>query len=212
MKNWIILLLAAATVILSIRLASAPGVKTENEKTQMNENEMNVAYENILSRRSVRSYTARAVEDTVIEKLLRAGMAAPSARDARPWDFIVVTEQDLKEKIATASPNAAMAAKAPLAIVVCGNMDKTLDGVSAQYWIQDCSAATENILLAAHALGLGAVWCGFYPSQERQDALRGIFEIPANLVPLNVISIGYPEGLPTPKDKWDPSIIHYNKF
>lgn len=212
MKNWIILLLAAATVILSIRLASVPAAESTEDRKQMSTSEENVAYESILGRTSVRSYTARAVTDTVVEKLLRAGMAAPSARDARPWEFIVVTEPDLKERIAAASPNAAMAAKAPLVIVVCGNMEKALDGVSREYWIQDCSAATENILLAAHALGLGAVWCGFYPSQERQDALRGIFEIPANLVPLNVISIGYPEGLPTPKDKWDPSIIHYNKF
>lgn len=212
MKNWIILVLAAAVVILSVRFAeSRPEDRNEDNK---NTEEMaeNTAYENILTRMSVRSYTSETVPDSIIEKLLRAGMSAPSAVNKQPWEFVVITDPKLRAAIAEASPNAGMAAKAPLSIAVCGNLDKALEGRPQEYWIQDCSAASENILLAAHALGLGGVWCGFYPSEERIAALRKILNLPDNLIPLNVINIGYPEGEPAVKDKWKPENIHYNRY
>ena len=127
----------------------------------------NSVIENIMTRASVRSYQEKAVEKDKIVTLLKAGMAAPSAADKRPWHFVVVTDRKLLDGLAKANPNAAFAKKAPLAIVVCGDMSKTLQGGGKDFWIQDVSAASENILLAAHALGLGAVWTGTYPSPER---------------------------------------------
>lgn len=165
------------------------------------------AYDCIMTRSSVRAYTDEAVDDAAVEKLLRAGMAAPTARDARPWHFYVITERETLDKIAADFKNISMAAQAPMAIVVCGDMSKALDGEGQAYWIQDCSAATENILLAAHSLGLGAVWCGIYPITERVDQLRELLQIPSNLIPLNVIPIGHPSRAPKVKDKWDPSAV-----
>ena len=105
-----------------------------------------------------------------------------------------------------------MAAKAPLAIVVCGDMQKTLTGIGQGFWVQDCSAATENILLTANALGLGAVWTGLYPNEERAKAVRDVVKAPEHIVPLCVIVIGHPADTPTPKDKWKPENVSYNKF
>ena len=99
-----------------------------------------------------------------------------------------------------------------LAIVVCGNMDKALSGKGQAYWIQDCSAATENILLAAHALGLGAVWTGVYPMDDRVTAVSKAVKLPETIVPLCVIVIGHPAESPTPKDKWKPENVSYNEF
>lgn len=200
----------AVAAILSIGLATVSSCssecKNDNNTEVMNDN---AVYENILTRSSVRSYTDEAVPDSLVNKMLRAGMAAPTARDNRPWEFFVVTNPDIKNKVAETSKNAGMAAKAPLLIVVCGNMDKEPEGVGGEYWIQDCSAATENILLAAHSFGLGAVWCGVYPIQERVESVREILDIPVNMIPLNVICIGYPDGETSPKDKWNPECVRY---
>ena len=107
---------------------------------------------------------------------------------------------------------AGMAAKAPLAIVVCGDMKKTLEGGGRAFWIQDCSAATENILLAAHALGLGAVWTGTYPNDERVAAVADVLKLPETIIPLCTIVIGYPSEQPQPKDKWNPENVSYNEY
>lgn len=166
----------------------------------------------ILTRSSVRAYTTQPVEQDKVQKLLRAGMAAPSACDKRPWHFVVVTDKQQLKGLAEANPNASYAESAPLAIVVCGDMSKTLQGVEQQFWIQDCSAASENILLAAHAMGLGAVWTGTYPSTERCQAVARVLHLPSHLVPLNTIVIGYPSGKAHPKDKWNADNVTYNKF
>lgn len=210
MKNWLIILLAAACVILSVRFAreANSGDKQEKEENTME----NAAYENIMTRSSVRSYTDQEVADSVVEKLLRAGMAAPTAVNKQPWEFIVVNDTVTKNKILESSPNIRPLADAPLAIVVCGNLDLAVEGEGQSYWIQDCSAATENILLAANALGLGAVWCGIYPIEDRVKSLKETLQIPENIIPLNVICIGYPEGKPNIKDKWKPERIHYGKY
>jgi len=99
-----------------------------------------------------------------------------------------------------------------LAIAVCGDMEKALEGPAQAFWVQDCSAATENILLAAHALGLGAVWTGCYPMMERMTNVSQVLNLPANLVPLSVIVMGYPNEQPEPKDKWKPENVTYNRF
>ena len=168
--------------------------------------------ENIATRVSVRAYLDKAVEDVKIEKLLRAGMAAPSAVNKQPWHFVVVTDKQQLEALAEANPNAGMAAHAPLAIVVCGDLDRALEGIASEYWVQDCSAVTQNILLAANAMDLGAVWTGTYPIKERCDAVSKILQLPENVLPLNTIVIGYPERDNQPKDKWDPNKISYNIY
>lgn len=166
----------------------------------------------IMTRASVREYQDRPVEKDKVEKMLRAGMAAPTAMNRQPWHFVVVDDRTLLDSLATANPYAGMAAKAPLAIVVCGDMTKAIEGNGRNFWIQDASAATENILLAAHAMGLGAVWTGTYPAEERCEAVRRILRLPDSLIPLNTLVVGYPAGETQPKDKWLPENISYNGF
>ena len=167
--------------------------------------------DNILARTSVRSYQDRPVEQEKIEKLLRAGMAAPSAVDKRPWHFVVVTDRQVLNGLAEANPNAGMAARAPLAIVVCGDKTKALPRVP-DYWVQDVAAATENILLAAQGMGLGAVWTGTYPVTDRVEKVAAVLNLPDYIVPFCTIVIGYPDHYQAPKDKWDEGNISYNTF
>lgn len=203
--------LAIALVLVSLRLARTANVTPEATASAAPDSS-DAAIENIMTRSSVRAYTSEAVADSTVETLLKAGMAAPTAMDKRPWHFVAVTDKGRLAAVAEKMPNAKMAEKAPLAIVVCGNMNKAIpDEPGTQYWIQDCSAATENILLAAHALGLGAVWCGVTPIAERVADTRAIFDLPEHLIPLGIIVIGHPEGTPRIKDKWNPQDITYIK-
>ncbi len=172
----------------------------------------NAAIENIMTRTSIRSYTSRKVASDTVEMLLRAGMAAPTARNAQPWHFVVISDRAKLDELAGTNRHGKMLKEAPLAIAVCGDMSKALDGKGQEYWIQDCSAATENILLAAHALGLGAVWTGCYPMEDRVTAVTKVLNLPENIVPLCVIVIGYPNESPQPKDKWIPENVTYNEF
>lgn len=198
--------LAIALVFLCYKLAVTEGKRAQKQETS------EVVLNNILERTSVRSYLDKSIEDDKIEKLLRAGMAAPTAVNKQPWHFVVVTDKSLLQKLAKANPYAEMVARAPLAIVVCGDMTKALDGNAREFWVQDCSAASENILLAATGLGLGAVWTGTYPSEERCAAVSEVLGLPETLIPLNTIVIGYPDGEVTPKDKWQESNISYNMY
>lgn len=198
--------LAIALVFLCYKLALAGDGKVDEQDCS------EVVINNILNRTSVRSYEDRAVESEKVEKLLRAGMAAPTAANKQPWHFIVVTDKNQLKKLSEANPDAEMAAKAPLAIVVCGDIDKALEGDAREFWIQDCSAATENILLAATGMGLGAVWTGTYPSKERCATVAEALKLPESLIPLNTIVIGYPDTEPTPKDKWKKENISYNVY
>lgn len=189
-----------------LALAMTAGVSAQQRA------ESDAAIKNIMTRTSVRKYTNEAVSKANIETMLRAGMAAPTAVNKQPWHFVVVTDREQLNALAAANRGTGMAAKAPLAIVVCGDMQKTLSGVGQDFWVQDCSAATENILLAANALGLGAVWTGLYPNEDRAKAVRDVVKAPEHIVPLCVIVIGHPADNPTPKDKWKPENVSYNKF
>ncbi|HTZ40265.1 MAG TPA: nitroreductase family protein [Syntrophales bacterium] len=166
----------------------------------------------IFSRKSVRSYKDVAVPKEKIEMLVRAGMAAPTAVDKRPWEFIVITDKKLLSRLADALPYAQMAKQAAAGIVVAGDTKKQWGGRDSIYWIMDCSAASENILLAAESMALGAVWTAIYPEEGRAEAVRNILGLPGHIIPLNFIPIGVPQGTEKPKDKYNPAQIHWNKW
>lgn len=172
--------------------------------------EAQVAINNIMTRTSIRQYTDETVSKADIETMLRAGMAAPTAVNRQPWHFVAVTD---KAKLAElAGRRGGMIKQAGVAIVVCGNMDKAMQGPGQAFWVQDCSAATENILLAANAIGLGAVWTGCYPMDDRVAEVSKTLKLPEAIVPLCVIAIGHPAEQPAPKDKWKPENVSYNEF
>lgn len=169
--------------------------------------------DNIMTRTSVRAYTSDPVPAEAIETLLKAGMAAPTAMNSQPWEFVVVNDRDTLDKLAGSLRYARMLKGAPLAIVVCGHSTFTDRGGNVRenkFWVDDCSAASENILLAAHALGLGAVWTA--AKDDRAVIVREALGIPEDINPLNVIVIGYPAENPAPKDKWKPEKVHYNRY
>ncbi len=173
----------------------------------------NPAYSNILTRTSVRQYAAdRPVTDAEITALLHAAMAAPSGVNRQPWELIVIDSRELLDAMAEALPYAKMLAHAPMAIAVCGNSARFLDGDDSVLWQQDVSAASENILLAANALGLGGVWTCLYPHPDRINAARRILAIPDGIIPFNIIPIGHPATPPHPRDKWQPARVHHNTY
>jgi len=165
----------------------------------------------VLERRSIRKYTDEPVSDQDREKLLRAAMAAPSAGNQQPWEFIVIDNRETLNTMVGFHESGGyhMLGHTPLAIIVCGDLDRQLH---KGYWIQDCSAATENILLAAQSLGLGAVWLGVYPREARVAKIKDLFKIPESTMPLCVISIGHPAETKKPSNRYDESRIHHNKW
>ncbi len=167
----------------------------------------------IMTRSSVRSYTDQVVEEEKIDIMLKAGMAAPTAGNKQPWEFVVITDRAILDALPEVASGMRMAPKAPLAIAVCGIPAQSFPNVP-EYWVQDCSAATENILLAAHAIGLGAVWCGAYPDggSGREARITELLQLPEGVKALNVIIIGYPDSEPKVKDKWKIEKVHYNTY
>ena len=157
----------------------------------------------IFARRSIRKYTREPVSEEDVKTMLEAAMAAPSASNRKPWHFIVVTERQILDNLARAHPYGEMLLEAPLCIAVCGDKN-----ISPRYWVQDCSAATENLLLAATALGLGAVWLGIHPREERVNPIRKVLNIPENIAPLNLISIGHPAEKKEPRTQYDETRVH----
>ena len=172
---------------------------------------MNEVLQVIANRRSIRKYQDREVDEATITLLLKAGMAAPSAHNLQPWEFIVVTDRKTIDLIANAHSGGKMLYEAPLCICVCGDLERAHKDFT-DYWVQDCSAATENILLAVEALGLGAVWCGVHPRPDRVKPVREILGLPSTVIPLNVIAVGYPDDNPPVKDKWREDGVHWQKW
>jgi len=164
----------------------------------------------IFNRRSIRKYTDEKVPEELIEQLLRAGMAAPSAGNGQPWHFIVIDDRDVLEDITEIHPYSKMLKEASHAIVVC--CDHSLEKYSGAYWVQDCSAAMENMLIMAAELGLGAVWLGVYPLEERVKPLKKLLNLPDNVTPFSIMSLGYPAETKEPVDRFNPARVHRNKW
>lgn len=165
--------------------------------------------DNIHARKSVRSYTDEPVTPEQVETLLRAAMAAPSGKNVQPWRFVVVTRPETKKKLAVGFNK--MIAKAPVVIVVCGKTTNRLGGTNNN-WTADCAAATENLLLAAESLGLGAVWTACYPYDDRMQPAIEALGLPDDVTPYCIVPVGHPAGNDKPKDKWKPENIHYEKW
>ena len=165
--------------------------------------------EALIKRRSVRKFTDEPVSVEHIEELLNAAMSGPSACNRCPWEFFVITKSETLEKLRGASRFSKM--KAPLAVVVCGNLSHALPLTLGGYWIQDCSAATENILLRATDLGLGAVWCGVHPQKKVEQRVSEILSLTKNWIPLNIIWIGHPDEAPEARTQYDSRRVHYIK-
>lgn len=163
--------------------------------------------EALLKRRSVRKFTEEAVGREYINELMHAAMSGPSACNKQPWEFYVVTNEDKLEQLRASSMFTKM--KAPMAIIVCGNLSRALPMQAAAYWIQDCSAATENILLRATDLGLGAVWCGIHPQKRAEEKVRECLGIDENQIPLNIIFVGHPAEEPEARDWYEEERVHY---
>ena len=166
----------------------------------------------IHSRKSVRQYTGQPVTKDELTTLVKAGMAAPTAVDKRPWAFVIVTDEEMLSKLAEGLPSSRMIVKARSAIVVCGVMSKALSGKGKEFWVQDTSAATENILLAAESMGLGAVWTGMYPMEDNVAFVQKVLGLPSDVIPLSLVAVGHPVGVEKPKNKFDPTNIHWEKW
>lgn len=165
------------------------------------------ALECLHSRRSVRQYTEEAVSEEDIKILLDAAMSAPSAGNSQPWHFVVVRDRKLLNIVPDLNPYAGMSAKAPLGILVCGKLDEEKH---KGFWVQDCAAATQNLLLSATALGLGAVWTGVYPVEDRVESFKEVFNLPEGVVPVSFVVIGHPKTAPAFKSRYNESKIHWN--
>ena len=163
----------------------------------------------LLKRRSVRKFKEDKISEEIINELLIAGMSGPSACNRRPWEFYVVSNEEKLNEVKKASLFSRF--NAPLVIVICGNLSKALPLKLSSYWIQDCSAATENILLRAVDLGLGACWCGAHPQERVEENLRKCLNLDKNIVPLNIIFIGYPNESPEPRHQYDENKVHFIK-
>jgi nitroreductase len=167
------------------------------------------AFEAIMTRRSVRTYTGEAVAPEAIDKLLRAAMAAPSAGNQQSWRFVVVQDRARLQRLSLTSPYAGMLVACPVAIVVCG---ETAGERHPGFWVEDCSAAMENLLLACRASGLGAVWLGYYPDEERVERVRDELRLPETVVPLAIAAIGHTDEEKPGVDRYEPTFVHHESW
>lgn len=165
--------------------------------------------EAIRTRRSIRSFLDKPVPAELLTEVIRAAMLAPSAGNQQPWQFIIVTDREKMARVPDFHPYAKMITKAPAAIVICGDKQEKK---WPTFWDQDCSAACQNLLLAARDLGLGTVWTGVYPEQDRMEGARKLFSIPDSIIPFAIIPIGWPGGEFKPMDRYKPELIHYDSW
>lgn len=166
-------------------------------------------FEALKTRRSIRKYTDEPVSDDNIHALLDAAMHAPSAKNEQPWHFVVIRDPEIRDILAKTTPYTHMASNAPVVIVVCGDMD--CDKASGM-WVQDCAAATQNLLLAARGENLGTVWCGVHPVPERVEHVRQALNLPANIIPFNLICIGHPAQSFKEEHRFQEDRVHRDKW
>ena len=172
---------------------------------------MNPILSPIFTRRSVRKYTDEDIADAQIQDLLEAAMSAPSAVAQDPWHFIVLRNSAKLNLMADALPNGQMLRHAPVGILVCGDIEKAHTG-ELSYMLQDCSAAIENLLLAASMLGMGACWLGVHPRPDRIEAMTKLFELPGNIIPVSAIALGHPAERPAPRTRFNPALVHREEW
>lgn len=167
------------------------------------------AFEAILTRRSIRKFTSETIDNEIQKKLLQAGMQAPSARNTQAWQFVIIDDRQILRGISNFHPYADMLKKAPLAIAVCGDFQLE---ESVDYLALNCAAATENILLAAHSFGLGAVWLAIHPRKQRIKDLRNLLDLPEDIIPISLVAVGHPKESKGLADRFNPEKIHHNSW
>lgn len=172
---------------------------------------MNPNLNYLFSRRSIRTYQKKDVSEDLVHDLLEAAMAAPSAAAKDPWEFIVVRSRTLLTQLASGLPNGTMLASATVGIVVCGDLQRAHAG-QLSYLLQDCSAAIENLLLAAHTLGLGACWLGVHPREDRVAHLRSLLRLPGHVIPVSVIAVGWPAEEKEPRTRYRDAAVHREQW
>ena len=210
----IVLALALLVMILKFTIKSRDKVsdsKVDSKSKVEVKSNRDIVLDVISSRKSVRYYTDEKVSDEDINTILKAAMAAPTGFDARPWKFIVIKNKETMKVMRKGLIYAKGLDESPVAIVVCGDMTKVRKS-DPEFWITDTSAATENILLAMEAMGLGGVWSTIYPSEQRMSYVREVLNLPETIMPLCVIPFGHPKGIEKAKDKYDASNIHWEKW
>ena len=192
-------ILFAAVCVIALAACNKPIESMKNE-----------AIENLMTRVSVREFTGEKISAEQIDTLLRAAMAAPSALNKQPWAFVVVTDEKIIAQLGESLPYSRCSNHPACAFIPCGDLSKTIEGDLAAFWINDVSAAIENLLLAAHAMGLGAVWTGLHPDMNRVSMVQQLLGLPEHIIPLCVVPVGVPAEQPAVKDKYKPENIHYN--
>jgi nitroreductase len=173
---------------------------------------LRIVLENIFNRKSVRTFTGEPIDKDNLLVLLKAAMAAPSARNRQPWAFVAITERKILDSLGEGLPYTKMLFKAGAAVIVCGDTTIDLQQGATDLWYQDAAAATENILLATEAMNLGAVWSALYPYPERENHVRKILNLPTPVIPFAIIPIGHPAGKEQPKDKFREEKIHWESW
>ena len=171
---------------------------------------MNDELELLYKRRSIRNFTDQSINDDQIEALLSAAMAAPTAMNMQPWNFVVVRGIEGLNLLRKTSPFSKM--NAPCAIVVCGNLNSFKRAMMERFWAQDCGAATQNLLLAATALGLGAVWCGVHPVKRLEDNVSKTLGLPNLVIPFSLVFVGYPAEEKPARTQYDKTKISREQF
>lgn len=200
------------TALMGCMLISCAKTTHEGENQTTETMKQEAVLNAIQTRASVRQFTGEKICDEQIQTLLRCAMSAPSAINKQPWAFVVVTEDSLLRQMGEAFPYSRCGNGAACAFVMCGDLSKAIEGEGQGFWINDVSAATENLLLAAHAMGLGAVWTGVYPSSERTAQVQAMLELPEHIIPMCIVPVGVPAEQPAVKQKFKEENIHYNRW
>jgi len=205
------LILVLTIGIVAVVIAVVSSLLSKEERVQTEVNKADIVMENMFTRASVRSFVEQPVEAEKVETLLRAAMSAPTDRNLQPWHFVVLNTTEAIGQYYGDGERAQRMKKTPLVIVICADTNRMQDGEMREIWVQDLSASTENLLLAAHALDLGAVWTTIYPLEERVANVQQRLNLPSYLIPMCAVRIGYPnpERPAQPKDKWDVNKITY---